>query len=50
MLVCNVASAIYLYKKATRSKVERALFGAVGNLNALLLFWLFGGKQQQSQF
>jgi len=50
VLVCNVASAIYLYKKATRSKVERALFGAVGNLNALLLFWLFGGKQQQSQF
>ena len=50
VLVCNAASAIYLYKKATRSKVEWALFGSIGNLNALLFFWLFGRKQQQSQF
>jgi hypothetical protein len=28
--VCNVASAFYLYKKAARSKVEWALFGAIG--------------------
>ena len=47
--VCNVLSAFYLYKKAARSKVEWTLFGAIGNLNALFFFWLFGNRQRKLQ-
>jgi hypothetical protein len=49
IFACNIISALYLYKKAGCSKVEWALFGAFGNLNALLFFWLFGRKQDSGK-
>jgi len=32
--------AIYLYKRAGPKKVEWALFGFLGNVTAILVFWL----------
>ncbi len=30
----------YLYARASRNKMEWALFGLLGNLNAVFIFWL----------
>ena len=40
MAIINGLSAIYLYKKAKTKRVEWALFGFLGNVTALLVFWL----------
>ena len=40
MAVINGLCAIYLYRKATTKKVEWTLFGFIGNVTALLVFWL----------
>jgi Na+/phosphate symporter len=37
----NIFCARYLYKKANTSKSEWALFGSIGNITALLIFWFF---------
>lgn len=39
--IVNTFCAVFLYKKAERSKVEWALFGFIGNFTAILCFWLF---------
>ena len=36
---CNVACALYLHKRAASSKIEWALFGAIGNI---MLCYSFG--------
>jgi len=51
----NVLCAKYLYSKAKRNKTEGALFGLLGNPNALLVFWLCAfyigrWKQGKSEF
>lgn len=40
ILFVNFLCGKYLYGRATRNKTEWALFGLIGNLNALLIFWL----------
>jgi hypothetical protein len=39
MAVINGLCANYLYRKATNKKAEWALFGFLGNVTALLVFW-----------
>jgi hypothetical protein len=39
-IVINSLCAKYLYSKAQSKKTEWALFGFVGNINALFVFWL----------
>jgi hypothetical protein len=46
--VCNAASSIYLFRKAESSKIEWALFGAIGNVNAILFHWLFGASKKRT--
>lgn len=41
LIVVNSLCSAWLYKKANKNKVEWALFGFIGNLTALLSFWLF---------
>nr|WP_321400462.1 hypothetical protein [uncultured Desulfobacter sp.] len=38
----NLAAAKYLFYKSPKCKAEWALFGAIGNINAILIFWLCG--------
>ena len=40
ILLINVFCANYLYKRASIHKVEWALFGFLGNINALFIFWI----------
>jgi len=44
VIAANFLCSWILYKRASKRKAEWALFGAVGNINALLFFWLFGHK------
>ena len=37
--VINLASARYLYREASHNQIEWGLFGAFGNINAILVFW-----------
>ena len=39
VLILNAWSAYYLYKKAQSKKIEWALFGFLGNLNAILFYY-----------
>jgi cell division protein FtsW (lipid II flippase) len=41
VIAANFICARYLYNKAERSKHEWALFGFIGNLTALMIFFLF---------
>jgi cell division protein FtsW (lipid II flippase) len=41
LIVVNLFCAWYLHKKAKKSKTEWALFGSVGNVTAVICFWLF---------
>ncbi len=41
LIIFNSCCARYLYKKADKSKIEWALFGLVGNLTAIICYWLF---------
>ncbi len=41
IIAVNFICARYLYIKAERSKQEWALFGFIGNLTALMIFFLF---------
>ena len=40
-VILNIICALYLYRKAQRNKTEWALFGLIGNLNSLLVFWIW---------
>ena len=40
--VINLGAAKYLFHKSSKCKVEWALFGAIGNINAIMIFWLYG--------
>ncbi len=42
--IINWASAKYLFHKASKCKVEWSLFGAIGNINAILIFGFCGAK------
>jgi hypothetical protein len=41
LIIFNISCARYLYKKANNNKTEWALFGLIGNLTAIVCFWLF---------
>ncbi|RII24984.1 MAG: hypothetical protein CXR30_19375 [Geobacter sp.] len=41
LIVFNSCCARYLYKKADKNKTEWALFGLIGNLTAIICYWLF---------
>jgi hypothetical protein len=41
ILIINVLCAKYLYSKSKKNKTEWALFGLLGNINALLIFWFW---------
>jgi drug/metabolite transporter (DMT)-like permease len=41
LIAVNLLCSAWLYKKADNNKVEWALFGVIGNLTALISFWLF---------
>jgi hypothetical protein len=41
VVIINILSARYLYLRAPTKKVEWALFGLVGNVNAILFFWVW---------
>ena len=41
VVIINFFCSWYLYMKAARNKVEWALLGLIGNINAVILFWLF---------
>ena len=41
VVMINLVSSMYLFRKALSKKTEWALFGAIGNINALLAFWLY---------
>ncbi len=41
LIVVNLLCSAWLYKKANKNNLEWALFGFIGNLTALLSFWLF---------
>ena len=41
ILLINILSARYLYAKASTHKLEWALFGLLGNVNALFFHWLW---------
>jgi hypothetical protein len=40
VLLINILSARYLYAKASTHKLEWALFGLIGNINAIFFHWL----------
>ena len=40
LLLVNVLCSRYLYKRSSIHKTEWALFGFLGNINALLIFWI----------
>jgi len=41
ILLINILSARYLYAQASTHKLEWALFGLVGNMNAIFFHWLW---------
>jgi len=41
LLGINLLCARYLYNKADENKKEWALFGIIGNIPALFIFWFF---------
>ena len=41
ILLINILSARYRYAKASTHKLEWALFGLLGNVNALFFHWLW---------
>ena len=41
VVAVNLSCSRYLYKKAGENKVEWALFGFLGNISAIIFFWLF---------
>ncbi len=41
VVILNIICAYYLYKKAQQNKTEWMLFGLLGNLNSLLIYWLW---------
>jgi uncharacterized membrane protein len=41
ILLINILSARYLYAKAPTHKLEWALFGLIGNINAIFFHWLW---------
>jgi dipeptide/tripeptide permease len=41
LVTVNFLSSRYLFNKAVENKVEWALFGFLGNITAIIFFWLF---------
>lgn len=41
LVAANLISARYLYNKADHNKVEWSLFGFLGNITAIIIFWSF---------
>ena len=41
VVILNLFCARYLFRKASDFKAEWALFGAIGNINAILIYWLY---------
>jgi len=42
----NFICARYLYKKALQKKLEWALFGFIGDLNAFFFYWIYTTAKQ----
>ena len=40
VVIVNFFCAWYLYLRAPRNKAEWVLFGLIGNINAVVIFWL----------
>ena len=40
LLLVNFLCSMYLYKRSSKHKTEWALLGFLGNINALLIFWI----------
>lgn len=45
IVAVSFVSSLYLYRKAKKRKIVWALFGAIGNINALILFWIYSQIQ-----
>lgn len=41
IIIISFLCAKYLYSKALNNKIEWALFGFLGNINALFVFWIW---------
>jgi len=41
IIILNILCAKYLHLKAQKKKLEWALFGLLGNINAVLVFWIW---------
>ena len=41
IIIVNTVSARYLYRRASTRKQELALFGLIGNVTAILAYWLW---------
>jgi len=41
IFVINVLCGTFLYSKALKDKTEWALFGLLGNFNAILVYWIW---------
>jgi hypothetical protein len=55
IFVINLLCGKYLYKKAEKNKTEWGLFGLLGNINAIFVYWIFNRsrerhKQSRSMF
>lgn len=48
--VINLAAAKYLFHKSSKCKAEWALLGAIGNINAILIFWLWKNWKKEKSF
>jgi len=47
VFLINLLCGRYLYKRAEKNKTEWALFGLLGNINAILLYWIFNHIQER---
>lgn len=46
IILVNYFCARYLYAKASKSKMEWALFGFIGNFNAILFYWIYAAAKE----
>jgi len=45
--ILNAWSARYLFGKATKNKIEWALFAFLGNINAIFIHWFYTSAKEQ---
>jgi hypothetical protein len=41
LIILSIFSSRYLYKKENKNRIEWALFGFLGNVNALFYHWIY---------